>query len=127
MTTKDLVKMVEELGLQTKTINERWVETKIDDITTLLLTVGEIENNSYCLVVVHKLHNQTTFRQIISMMRSLGFNSPFYISGTYWKCLNITEYTFFEKKDDGKTLQLLTDKIIAKIEKEVNEITELWD
>ncbi len=125
MTKEALVKMVENWGLSAKIIGDRWIETTVGD-SKLLLSIGEIEGNLYCMIVVHELHCQTVYQQIIRGIRSLGFRSPAYTSGSYWDCPDITENTFFEKRDDAKTLQLLTDKIVASLTTEINKIIKFW-
>lgn len=125
MKNKDLVKMVKGWGLPAKLISDRWVETKIDD-SQLLLSIDKIEGNLYCMIVVHKLHSQTVYQQIIRGIKSLGFKSPAYTSGIYWECTDITENTFFKKRGDAKTLQLLTDKIVASLTAEINKIIKSW-
>lgn len=126
MNNQSLKELVEGWGLPADIVGGGWVKTNIGE-SKLLLSVGKIETKSFCLMVAHKLHNQTVYQQIIGGIRSLGFVSPGYICGNYWECPDLDECVFFEKKDNGKTLQLLTDKIIRKVSWEVNQITRLWD
>lgn len=125
MTKKALVRMVKSWHLSAKLVSDRWVETKVGD-SKLLLSIGEIEGNLYCMMVAHGLHSQAVYQQIIRGIKSLGFKSPAYTSGIYWHCPDITENTFFKKRGDGKTLQILTDKIVANLTAEINKIIKSW-
>ena len=126
MNNQSLKELVEGWGLPADIVGYRWVKTKIGE-SKLLLSVDKIGTKYFCLMVAHKLHNQTVYQQIIGRIRSLGYKSPGYICGNYWECPDLDECVFFENKDNGKILQLLTDKIITKVSREVNQITRLWD
>lgn len=126
MINQNLKTEIEGYGLLVKTVAGKWLETKVGD-SKLLLSIGEVEGNRYCVVVAHKLHNQIDYQQIIKLIRSLGFESPAYTSGIYWECSDITECTFFKNKGDGKTFQLLNDKIMKKVTGEVNRMIKPWD
>lgn len=122
---EDLVTIVKNWGVEAKLIEGNGVETEIGE-TRLLLLVG-VKDKLFCLMIAKKLHDQLVYQQIIRGIRSLGFESPAYTSGTYWKCSDITECAFFEKRDDGHILQLLADETIAEFADEINGLIQPWD
>lgn len=119
----------EEMEILAKNLDSKLVLTRDgwgEMITAEAKLLFYTSEEFFCLVLVYKLSSQAVLRKIFRAVRELGFESPAFTSGNYWRHTGISDYVFFRHNGRGRDLQWQTDKIMAGLADRVDELTASW-